>query len=276
MAIDPSSVAKSIPRQRLILLGASNLTRGLSTVVNTAQHLFGTPLEMHFALGHGRSYGRKSRVIARSLPGIVDCAIWSAIENDPLALPTAALMTDIGNDLFYGATVDQIVSWIESCISKLSARHARVAISMLPLMNLDWVSPRQFYFLQTVFFPRRGIEFETFCQRARQLDARLRTLASAQQLAIVEPRAAWYGWDPIHLRAREWREAWQTLLAPLVANDDPAADANIAFSPQKTAGFRLWLYLRSRAPHERGLFGFTQRRAQPAGRLATGTTIALY
>ncbi len=276
MATDPSSVVQGVPRQRLILLGASNLTRGLSTVVNTAQQLFGTPLEMHLALGHGRSYGRISRVLGRSLPSIVDCAIWPATENDPLELQTAALMTDIGNDLFYGAAVDEIMAWVESCISKLSARRARVAISMLPLMNLDWVSPRQFYFLQTVFFPRRGIDFELFCHRARQLDARLRTLACAQQLPIIEPRAAWYGWDPIHLRARIWSEAWQAMLAPLAANDDAPRNTHSAFFPQKTAGFRQWLYLRSRAPHERWLFGFRQRRAQPAGRLATGTTIALY
>ncbi len=275
-ALDHARAASAAPAARLILLGASNLTRGISTVVDVAQQLFGAPLELHVALGHGRSYGGSSRALARTLPGINDCGLWAATSDVDCDIPTAALVTDIGNDLFYGAEAATILSWIESCISKLSARRARIAISMLPLMNLDRVSRRQFYFVRTIFFPGARIDYDTFNRRARQLDAQLRALCSAQQLLLIEPRAAWYGIDPIHFRARAWSTVWQAMLAPLVAERHLPQASQQAFLSQKTAGLRQWLYLRSRAPHERGLLGFTQRRAQPAGRLPSGTTIALY
>ena len=79
------------PTQRIILLGASNLTRGLSIVIETARLLFATrdrpeqtsrgPLGVFAALGHGRAYGLPSRVLVRSLPSILDCGLWRAIEN---------------------------------------------------------------------------------------------------------------------------------------------------------------------------------------------------
>ena len=46
------------PSRRVILLGASNLTRGISTVVEIAKTKWGSPLDIMSALGHGRSYGK--------------------------------------------------------------------------------------------------------------------------------------------------------------------------------------------------------------------------
>ncbi len=45
-------------RPRVVLLGASNLTRGISTAVGTARMILGEPGEYLIAMGHGRSYGR--------------------------------------------------------------------------------------------------------------------------------------------------------------------------------------------------------------------------
>ena len=43
--------------RRVVALGASNLTRGLHTVVSTARTEWGPDVEVLGALGHGRSYG---------------------------------------------------------------------------------------------------------------------------------------------------------------------------------------------------------------------------
>jgi len=37
-----------------------------------------------------------------------------------------------------------------------------------------------------------------------------------------------------------------------------------------------WMYLRTRCPHQRSLFGIDQHRAQPSARLRDGTTVAFY
>src|SRR5262245_2033911 len=81
---------------RIVLLGASNLTRGISTVIETAGSILGRPLEVLAAFGHGRSYGMSSSVLGRSLPGIVDCGIWQSLAARP-PVSTSALITDIGN-----------------------------------------------------------------------------------------------------------------------------------------------------------------------------------
>ncbi|HEX3727596.1 MAG TPA: hypothetical protein VHV08_15185, partial [Pirellulales bacterium] len=53
-----------VPR-RVILLGASNLTKGVALVLETAFGAWGRPLEVLMALGHGRSYGRQTSLLGR-------------------------------------------------------------------------------------------------------------------------------------------------------------------------------------------------------------------
>ena len=119
------------PSRRVILLGASNVTRSMSTIVETAELVWGRPLDLLAACGHGRSYGRTSCVFGRSLPGILECGLWDELSRRP-ALPTAALVTDIGNDILYGAGVDQIAAWVEQSLIRLRGlradRHHRVAV----------------------------------------------------------------------------------------------------------------------------------------------------
>ena len=68
---------------RVVLLGASNLTRGISTVVGTARRLLGPMPHVFVAYGHGRSYGVRSRVLIRGLPGILNCGLWPAPSANP-------------------------------------------------------------------------------------------------------------------------------------------------------------------------------------------------
>ena len=144
MKYSPSSfplTTENVPTgaaRRVVLLGASNLTKGIGTVVETACRTWGQPLEVHAALGHGRSYGRTTSLLGRQLPGILECGLWPALERTP-GVPTAALVTDIGNDLLYGEPVGQIVGlgrglrsigwprptrgrWSRSCRSTICAR----------------------------------------------------------------------------------------------------------------------------------------------------------
>ncbi len=94
-------------RPCVVLLGASNLTRGISTVVGMARGIVGEPSEFLIAMGHGRSYGQRSSVLGRSLPGITQCGLWEALRH--ARGPTSALITDIGNDVIYGVPVETIL-----------------------------------------------------------------------------------------------------------------------------------------------------------------------
>ena len=124
MVADSDSISPpDLPPRRVILLGASNLTRGIATVIDACHRQWGQPLDCLAALGHGRSYGTRSTVLGRTLPSIQDCRLWSALDDRP-AVPTAALVTDIGNDVMYEAPVDKIVEWVTRCFDQLD-RYAR-------------------------------------------------------------------------------------------------------------------------------------------------------
>src|SRR5262245_60042389 len=163
------------PPRRVVLLGASNLTRGLSTAVGTALRLAGGPLEVLAAFGHGRSYGTRRRLLFRELPGIIECGLWDDLSRRPTA-PTAALITDIGNDLLYGEEPDRIAGWVADCAGRLRDAGADAVLTPLPLANLAGLAPWRFLLLRSVLFPGCRLPFEVVLERARDLDGRLREL----------------------------------------------------------------------------------------------------
>jgi hypothetical protein len=257
---------KAAPR-RVVLLGASNLTRGISTVVETAQGVWGSPLEVLAALGHGRSYGFRSRVLGRELPGITACGLWDDLAPRPPA-ETAALVTDIGNDLLYGASVPMILGWVADSLDRLTALGARTVMTLLPLASVEELPEWRFKIARSCAFPKSRAQLDEILAQARELNAGLAQLAVERRVRVVEQRGAWYGFDAIHIRLRHWRAAWSEILAPW--SDAPTA------APGARGSLTRWLYLRSLPPLERKLFGRARRAAQPSGRLRDGTTIALY
>src|SRR5262249_14377181 len=106
-----------IPR-RLVVLGASNLTRGFPALLRVARGAWGDGLEVFGALGHGRSYGKRSHVLFRGLPGILESGLWPQLEAQP-RLPGRALLTDVGNDILYHVPVDTILAWVAECVARL-------------------------------------------------------------------------------------------------------------------------------------------------------------
>lgn len=258
--------AQTVAARRVVLLGASNLTKGIGTVLEMACRLWGRPLEVLGAWGHGRSYGRASSVLGRQLPGILECGLWQELARRPA--PTAGLVTDIGNDLLYEEPVEQIVLWLEECLDRLAAINARTVVTLLPVENLQTLSRTRFHLMRTLFFPRSRISLEEVGRRAHALNGELRRLSLERGFGLAEQRAAWYGFDPIHIRLRERSRAWRDILAPWSATSEPA-------DPIRSSVART-LYLRSRSPERRRVLGFQQRRRQPTARLSDGTTVAVY
>ena len=256
-----------MPDRRVILLGASNLARGIATIVDACHRLWGQPLDVLAAIGHGRSYGTRSTVLCRSLPSILHSDLWSAVaERGPA--PTAALVSDIGNDLLYEAPVERIVDWVSGCLDKLEGLEARVVMTRLPMDNIEHVPPWKFRLLRRLMFPRGTLSYETIAGRARELDERLRTIAAERNVKLVEQSRAWYSWDPIHIKSEAWPQAWHHILSGWTESPPPPAGHN--------AGLDRMIYLRTRVPRQRWWFGIEQRGRQPSGRLAEGSVVSFY
>ena len=255
------------PSRRIVLLGASNLTRGISTAVETARLTWQEPLAILAALGHGRSYGMASSVVGRQLPGITECGLWGALRAMPSA-PTAAVVTDVGNDLLYGATIEQIVTWVETCLDRLEHMGATVIMTGLPVENLQDLPRARFSLLRSLFFPNSQLGFDQVMGLTEDLNVRLKSIADDRRLPHVQPYPGWYGFDPIHIKMRYWPVAWQKILGnwQCQERERPLARGSL---------FR-WLFLRSLVPETRRIIGLQQRCQQPAGQLGDGTTIAFY
>ncbi len=83
-AADVINTNKAAAARRVVLLGASNLSQGIATVVQTAQNVQGQSVEVLAAAGFGRSYGMDSRVLGRTLPGIIHCGLWDRLNQGKL------------------------------------------------------------------------------------------------------------------------------------------------------------------------------------------------
>jgi hypothetical protein len=249
-----------------VFLGASNLAIHLPTIVETSRLVCGGPVDAMIAGGHGRSYGMTTSVLGRVLPGILDCGLWSDLERRPSAR-TAALVTDIGNDLLYGAPVEQIARWVDECLSRLERVASTLAVTELPLESTHALSARRFLFFRSLFFPSCRLTREEAVTRSRELNARVLDLAAKHGAVVVKQSRSWYGFDPIHIRRTGGPQVWREILGPW----SPETEAALArLSPAR------WVAVRRLRPLERRLWGREQRQTQPAGRLPDGTRISLY
>jgi hypothetical protein len=256
-----------LPSRRVILLGASNLVLSFPSIVATARATWGEPVEIMAAMGHGRSYGKETSVFGRKISGIFPCALWQDLQKRA-PMPTAALVTDIGNDLLYGVAPNQLLEWVVQCVDRLIAANASVVLTQLPIENLERLGEARFRLFRRVLFPRNRFSLADIKAMAYSLNDRLIELGESRKVPVNPVSSAWYGFDPIHLTRRGRRAAWPMLLSSWRA----------AGAPLVVQRASLWsaAYMVSRAPWERSILGIRRRSAQPSGRLSDGSTISLY
>jgi len=253
------------PVRRVVLLGASNLARGIGCAIETARTAWGRPIDVMATPSHGRSYGRNSSVLGRVLPGIIQCRLWDDLQQRPV-IPTAALITDVGNDLLYYASVPEVLDWVAICLDRLKDVDARCVVMELPVENLQRLGVWRYRFFRTTFFPSCKIDLPTMQQRVCALNEQLADLAHGYGAQVFKPKLAWYGIDPVHIRRQKLSLAWSEMLAHWNGKLTGPCHASLASE----------IYLRRLRPYERRLWGFTQRRSQPAGTLCDGTRVSFY
>lgn len=230
-----------------------------------ARGIVGEPAEFLIAMGHGRSYGQRSSVLGRSLPGITQCGLWEALRQ--LKGPTSALITDIGNDVIYGVPVETILQWVAECVDRLEEAQATIVVTLPPMASLEKLTPWRFRIARSLLFPGRRITLDDALDRTRSLYAGLRTLGERPGLTVVEPDSRWYGLDPIHPRRRCLTRVWREALGPWAS--DPTA-------PTARASPRRWLRLRTLTPQRWWLLDRELGRPQPSGVLRDGTSFWLF
>ena len=247
---------------RVVALGASNLTRGLGTVVATARAAWGPDVEIVAALGHGRSYGADSFFLARKLPGILDSGLWRHLEAAS-ARPTRALVTDVGNDVAYGFSAEQILAWVDEAIVRLTRVTSDITLTDLPLASMRRLSHLKFLLFRSVLIPSCHLSLEQVLDTAERVNRGLPSLAASHGVRFVPLKPEWYGFDPIHIRPSLWRSAWREILG---ASADSRGDRSTLEQ------WRLYLM----PPERQWLFGIEYVHPQSGVQLPAGGRVWLY
>jgi hypothetical protein len=236
--------------------------------VETARHVAGGPIDFYAASGHGRSLSLYTCVLGRGLCGLLESGVWQALRAAPPAAASFALVTDIGNDLVYGVPPPVVGQWVEECLERCQSVAQKIIVTELPLASIARLGPRRYAVVRRMLFPRCALSLDEIARRARELNESIRAAAARRGATLVAHDGAWYGFDPIHIRRRAMSAAWPAILQPLAHNGSAL--------PQATGSLHRWLYLHALAPEKRDFFGKSRYRAQPCGKLADGSTIALF
>jgi hypothetical protein len=251
-----------LPPTRVIALGASNLTRALYTVVSTARAAWTPDLEFVSALGLGRSYGIRSSVFGRAVPGILESGLWAAVDAMPRA-ETLGLITDVGNDIMYNIEVPQILDWVRESVTRLERHAGSITIAGLPVEGGRRLSEWQFFWLRRVVVPSCRLSHDELQLRATRVNDGLRALAAERGHRFVELASAWYGFDPIHIRYRHWPGAWSRILGV-------GSGVEWRGSIAEAAALHL------RRPERQWLFGREMRQLAQGAPLSGGGRVWLY
>ena len=247
---------------RIILLGASNMTMSQRLIIQLIQQRCGSPSEVLVAAGHGRSYGKSSQVLMRGLPGILECGLWKQF--DSLGeMPTYAFLTDVGNDIPYEYTPEQILAWVSECVERLQRQSAYIVMTNIPIASIQTLSERRYNFFRHLLYPFCRLSRDEVVERAKTVHRGLIALASRQNFELCELEPGWFGFDGIHVRYWQRRRFYQQHFKrfPLTNNgQEPVASA---WQQRPQFAFKT-------------MWGRRRYCQQPSGRLADGTTVAMY
>ena len=253
------------PRPRVVVLGASNVSRGLSRLV-AAVETRSPGADLFVAAGHGRGYGVNTRVAARRLPSILRSGLWRGLDRQA-GEPPVALVTDVGNELLYGFPAEQIAAWVRESVWRLADRGATIAITRLPMASIATVGAIRYRALRTFFVPGCRLSLAGLKEAAARLDADLQGIAEDHGAQVIEQPAHWYGFDTLHVRRRHLDDLWQMACEAL---GFPSVQSSVKSSATD------WLKIGTKAAEVRSLAGVIRFTKQPVLSLCTGGTLSLY
>lgn len=237
---------------RAVLIGASNIYRTLPLGLAAARQILGQErdLEMLVAAGRGRSYGQWSTLLGRTMPGILECGIWRALENGQES-ETYTLIADIGNDIGYGVQPAVLVGWVEECVRRLQPLGEKHVLVLPPARAILARPSWQLDTARRLLFPSHAIDAAAIKDRVREMDERLRDMVSRYDVTVIEQLDDWYGIDPIHIRPGCWSESWNAWMAPW----NESADTSV----RSKASTSEWVRTMTGRPERWAFLGIPQK-----------------
>jgi len=256
------------PANRIILLGASNLTLSLRLIIQLMQQRCGGPSEIWVAAGHGRAYGQFSQILMRGLPGIAASGLWAQLDSTE-PRPTYALLTDIGNDILYGSAPEQILTWLGWCIEQLQKQSAYIVVTNLPMASIECLSEARYTFFRNIFYPFCRLSRDETVSRARAVHRGLTDMASRLHFKLYEQEPVWFGLDGIHVNYWQRKALYRHIFEQFPLPSDRQACVE---------GKQEFLLTWQRRPKfsDKTVLGYKIHCQQPSGQLADGSSVCKY
>lgn len=215
---------------KVVLLGASNLSLGWPRLADQVASAVTSPLRVYTAYGMGRSYcGERSGFACWQLPGILKSGIWDALESvESDNSDCYALITDLGNDLVYGKSPQEVVDAANECVARLRRWNSdcRIVMTRPPTASVETVGRFRFGVCRWILFPKCPLSLPEVKAATVELDGRLVELANDLQVRISEPLLDWYGLDPIHVKRRYQTTAFSRMIQHWQSEHTPTPPAS--------------------------------------------------
>jgi len=265
--VHPAMLTLPLSTRRVVLIGASNVTLSFPLLINSLIQSSPEPLEIFAAHGHGRSFCHWSYVLHRGLPPVPGCGIWESLRERPPVQQTWGLVTDVGNDLIYGRTVEDVLQNVDAVLQRLAELQAAITFVRLPLERILMLSEFRYRVVKQMLFPGPTVPWNVISQRVIELDERVAALASSLNARVLTPRVSWYGVDPIHIRQSRRVAAWREILQSWSFPFEP-----VVSWPSQHASLRIW---RS-PPAERSYWKQIYHTLQPGWLTSQGNSLWQY
>jgi len=242
--------------KRVAIFGASNVALGFDTICRLLATSEPQPVQLAAACGHGRAYGRQTRVGPRSLSSLSECGLWTTLEAPPQSdTETTAVLTDIGNDALYGDTFDGMLDRIDRCIVRLQPHVDRIVVTQMPVESIRGLSYVGYHMVSRFFFPAvTPRPYERVFDELSSAAAKLADIVAKRDAILVEQQAEWYGFDPIHIRSDMRETAWRTFLQLPTLEETAGRNGSVSLP--------YW----RRRPERMRVFGFDLDTPQPLAR----------
>lgn len=211
-----------------ILLGASNLARAYSGFARLLEEgVRPRPARFLNAMGPGRGYSRPGGFMSVVYPPIGSCGVFSAArEQADGAERAVALVADIGNDIMYGASAEDIVADLEAVFEKLRGLGADILATPIPEVFEENFGEFYFRCLRFLFYPRSAVDREQAVAAVRRINRFLKDSESERGIRLIRGLDRYRGFDKIHYRFfhmhRVWSEIAREMFRVLETGPPPA------------------------------------------------------
>jgi hypothetical protein len=183
------------------------------------------------------------------------------------------VITDIGNDLLYGFSTEQLATWLEEVIYRLHQQQFNIVITKLPVESIESVGPFRFRLLKTFFVPGCRQSLEEIKEQSRQVNDSIVHIAKKYQISVIEQPGSWYGLDAIHIRRSCLEDFWRRVVECWSVYK---CDTNTHQETSLRSTWQEWFRIGAASAEVRSLAGVMLFTPQPVFQLGDTTRVFMY